>query len=159
LGQFGGTSKYIQQKLAKTSLVHRVKFHYSRDGKLNVVRGAISERLSLRDNFVRRFEASKSYGTLVTFEWCAGSDAQRFFPNGEQDGILESCPYDPNFKGLMVIEWAIPKVSTILIFGRVSTNLLSRQRPWKMELRKILARMVDEGMTGHWKRQTSISKM
>ena len=96
--------------MAESSISNLVKLRYSQSGKLNVVRGAMSERLSLSSSFVRKYETLKSYGTLVTMEWYPGSEAERIFPNPHHQGAV---PFERGIDGLWlkIIEWAIPKVS------------------------------------------------
>jgi hypothetical protein len=96
--------------MAKSSISNLVKLHYSQSGKLNVVKGAMAERLTLSSSFVRKFMTLKSYGSLVTMPWYSGSVAERIFPNPQQRGAV---PFERGTDGLWlkVIEWAIYKVS------------------------------------------------
>lgn len=109
LGQFGGSSKYLRLKMENSPFRNLVKFRYSHKGKLDVVKGAMSERLRLTETFVRKYETSKSYGTLVTLPYHNNSDAKRIFPNPLKHGAV---PFEQDFgiRWLTVIEWAIPKV-------------------------------------------------
>jgi hypothetical protein len=108
LGQFGGSSKYLRKQMAASELIKDVKMRHSQAGKLNVVKGAISERFQLNDNFVRKFQTLKSYGTLVTMEWYPDSKAQKLFPNARQEDAIFEREYGVSY--VKVIEWAIPKV-------------------------------------------------
>jgi hypothetical protein len=95
--------------MARSHISRLVKLRHSESGKLNVVRGAISERLYLSEGFVRKSQTLKSYGTLVTLAYHPGSEAARIFPNAMQLGAV---PYERHADGdrLKVVEWAIPKV-------------------------------------------------
>lgn len=112
LGQFGGNSKYLRKKMATSKLSKVVTIRHSQSGKLNVVKGAISERFQLNDNFVRKFQTLKSYGTLVTMEWTPGSKAHELFPTPGKDGAV---PFERehNISFVKVIEWAIPKGTVV----------------------------------------------
>jgi hypothetical protein len=83
---------------------------HSDSGKLNVVRGALSERLNLSEAFVRKSQTLKSYGTLVTLWYSPGSKAALLFPDARKLGAV---PFECDAHGdwLKVVEWAIPKVS------------------------------------------------
>lgn len=96
--------------MARSHISRLVKLRHSESGKLNVVRGAISDRLNLSEGFVRKSQTLKSYGTLVTLEYYAGSPAAAIFPNAQQLGAV---PFERDADGyrLKVVEWAIPKVS------------------------------------------------
>ncbi len=109
LGQFGGTSRYLQQRMAKSSISSKVKIRYSQSGKSDVVRGALSERLDLGEAFVRGFKTRKSYGSLVTMNYLDPGVAAAF-PDPQAHGAF---PFEPGNDGprLTVIEWAIAKVS------------------------------------------------
>ena len=107
LGQFGGSSAYLKKRMANSLIAKQVKIRHSQSGKLDVVKGAIAERLVLDECFVRQYKTSKSYGTLVTLLY--GNDVRKLFPNPQQHGAP---PFEKSDDGLWlkVIEWAIPKV-------------------------------------------------
>ena len=96
--------------MALSGISTLVKLRYSLSGKLNVMKGALSERLNPSDSFVRESRTLKSYGSLVTMLYEPGSDAERIFPNPKRDGAV---PFESSTEGprLKVIEWVIPKVS------------------------------------------------
>ena len=96
--------------MARSHISGLVKLRHSESGKLNVVRGAISERLFLSEGFVRKSQTLKSYGTLVTLPYYPESEAAVLFPNARKLGAV---PFERNADGyrLKVVEWAIPKVS------------------------------------------------
>lgn len=96
--------------MARSHLSGLAKLRHSDSGKLNVVRGAMSERIYHSEGFVRKSQTLKSYGTLVTLPYYVGSDAAAKFPNARQLGAV---PYESDADGprLKVVEWAIPKVS------------------------------------------------
>lgn len=108
LGQFGGSSAYLQKRMTGHPISRQVKIRHSQSGKMDVVKGAISERLTLEETFVRKFRTLKSYGTLVTLVY--GNEAARIFPDPQKQGAVkfERANDGPRLK---VIEWAIPKVS------------------------------------------------
>lgn len=83
---------------------------------MDVVKGALSERQQLQGNFVRKSETAKSYGTLVTLPWGPGQEGTDRFPNAVADGAVEFERH-PDGDRLLVVEWAIPKVSL-----RISTR-------------------------------------
>lgn len=95
--------------MANSSISSLAKLRHSQSGKLNVVKGAIAERLNLSSSFVRKIMTLKSYGALVTMLFHPGSEAERIFPNPQQNGAV---PFERDLDGLWlkVIEWAIPKV-------------------------------------------------
>lgn len=69
----------------------------------------MSDRLKLREKFVRKSETVKSYGSLTTLPYFPGSEGELLFPNAVQDGAVPfECDFDTD--RLKVIEWAIPKV-------------------------------------------------
>lgn len=107
LGQFGGNSVYLKKKIANSQITKAVKIRYSQSGKMDVVKGAISERLTLDECFVRQYKTSKSYGTLVTLVY--NDITRKLFPKPQQHGAV---PFENSEDGLRlkVIEWAIPKV-------------------------------------------------
>jgi hypothetical protein len=96
--------------MASNPISSKVKIRHSQSGKLDVVKGAISERLTLEETFVRSFKTLKSYGTLVTLAY--GDEVARIFPRPQSHGAL---PFENANDGirLKVIEWALPKVSDI----------------------------------------------
>lgn len=97
--------------MSESSLGRMVKIQYSQSGKLDVVKGAISDRLHLNDAFVPKFETQKSYGTLVTLEYYEGSEGWTAFPDARKQGAVIVRDRDgPGGPWLKVIEWAIPKV-------------------------------------------------
>ena len=108
LGQFGGTSPYLQKRMANNRISKIVKILHSQSGKLDVVKGAISERLTLEETFVRKFKTLKSYGTLVSLVY--SKEVARIFPDPQARGAF---PFERANDGprLKVIEWAVPKVS------------------------------------------------
>lgn len=110
LGQFGGSSAYLKKKMQRSPIAEQVKIRHSQSGKLDVVKGAISERLTLDERFVRQYKTSKSYGTLVTLIYSGA--VKRLFPNPQQQGAV---PFEESDDGprLKVIEWAIPKGTMI----------------------------------------------
>ncbi|PMD33385.1 hypothetical protein L207DRAFT_535414 [Hyaloscypha variabilis F] len=114
LGQFGGSSAYLKKRMASNPISSKVNIRYSQSGKLDVVKGAISERLTLEETFVRRFKTVKSYGTLVTFVY--DNEVANIFPNPQSHGALPFELADDGIR-LKVIEWAIPK-ETIVQDGR-----------------------------------------
>jgi hypothetical protein len=95
--------------MAASHISGRVKMRHSDSGKLNVVKGAISERLELSETFVRKSQTLKSYGTLVTLKYYPGSGAALLFPDARKHGAV---PLERDAEGewLKVVEWAIPKV-------------------------------------------------
>jgi len=97
--------------MAQSNINSLTRIRYSESGKLNVVRGAISERLYPNNGFVRKSKTLKSYGSLVTLPYYSGSDATSIWPNAQQLGAV---PYERDADGLRlkVIEWAISKVRT-----------------------------------------------
>lgn len=103
--------------MARSALSRSVKLHHSRSGKLDVVTGAMAERMSLREKFVRKSATLKSYGTLITLPYCLDSEGRSLFPGAVQDTAVHfergECELCGNLKciKLKVIEWAIPKVS------------------------------------------------
>jgi hypothetical protein len=96
--------------MANSPIAKEVKIRHSQSGKLDVVKGAIAERLTLDQCFVRQYKTSKSYGTLVTLPY--SGNVKRLFPNPQQQGAV---PFEKSDDGprLKVIEWAIPKVSIV----------------------------------------------
>jgi hypothetical protein len=103
--------------MANSPINRSVRLRYSHSGKLNVVKGAMSERLYLDETFVRKSQTIRSIGSLVTVAYFPGSDAEKMFPNPKEAGAV---PFERAVDGnrLKVIEWAIPKVS-------VSPNLMT----------------------------------
>ncbi|KAF8851408.1 hypothetical protein BDZ45DRAFT_150850 [Acephala macrosclerotiorum] len=94
--------------MARSSIANSVKLRHSLSGKLDVVKGAMSDRLKLTEKFIRKSETVKSYGTLITLRYDPGSEGQRMFPNAIQDGAVPlERDYDTNM--VKVVEWAIPK--------------------------------------------------
>lgn len=108
LGQLGGSSEYLRKKMAASQIARRVKILHSQSGKLNVVKGAMADRLQLSETFVRKFKTIKSYGTQLLMEWYPGSEAHQFFPNAQDEGAIFERPDGHTW--LKVIEWAISKV-------------------------------------------------
>jgi hypothetical protein len=98
--------------MASNPICRKVKIRHSQSGKLDVVKGAISERLTLEETFVRKFKTLKSYGTLVTLVY--SDEVARIFPN---PWARDALPFERANDGprLKVIEWALPKVSDIQI--------------------------------------------
>jgi hypothetical protein len=96
--------------MASNPISGQVKLRYSQSGKMDVVKGAMSERLTLEETFVRKFRTLKSYGTLVTLVY--DEEVARIFPHPQRHGALplERANDGPRLK---VIEWAIPKVSVL----------------------------------------------
>jgi hypothetical protein len=119
--------------MAKSRISGLVKLRHSQSGKLNVVRGAISERLYLTEGFVRKSQTLKSYGALVTLSYQPGSDAFAVFPNARQLGAV---PFERDADGyrLKVVEWAIPKVSVCTDLIQPDANLYQNHRGqlWRM---------------------------
>lgn len=90
-----------------------MNLRYSPSGKLDVVKGAMAERLILGSSFVRKCATVKSYGTLIVLQYHPGSEAGKLFPNPRQEGAV---PFEAGIDGhkwLKVIEWAISKVSVL----------------------------------------------
>ncbi|KAL2060581.1 hypothetical protein VTL71DRAFT_9222 [Oculimacula yallundae] len=112
LGQFGSSSEYLRQRMAKSHIAELVKLRHSNSGKLNVVRGAISERILSSESFVRKSKTLKSYGTLVTMLYKKGSDGRLLFPNAKKMGAI---PFEKAADGLRltVVEWKISKGTTL----------------------------------------------
>ena len=106
--------------MASNPICRKVKIRHSQSGKLDVVKGAISERLTLEETFVRRFKTLKSYGALVTLVY--NDEVERIFPNPRAYGAL---PFERANDGprLKVIEWALPKVSDIQVRNRTALTL------------------------------------
>lgn len=96
--------------MASSPISSKVKLRHSQSGKLDVVKGAISERFNLGETFVRKFRTLKSYGTLVNLVY--DDEVANIFPVPWLHGALPfECANDgPRLK---VIEWALPKVSVI----------------------------------------------
>ena len=106
--------------MARSPIANLVKIRHSQSGKLDVVKGAMSDRLKLIEKFVRRSETVKSYGTLISLPYHDGSEGQLLFPNAMQEGAVPlERHYDTHT--LKVVEWAISKVSLPLSF-RVSVR-------------------------------------
>ena len=110
--------------MASNPISNNVKIRHSQSGKLDVVKGAISARLTLEETFVRRFKTLKSYGALVTLVY--SDEVARIFPDPQAHGAL---PFECGAKDgprdgprLKVIEWALPKVSDMQIQERDSTD-------------------------------------
>jgi hypothetical protein len=105
--------------MARNPISNKVKIRHSQSGKLDVVKGAISDRLTLEETFVRRFKTLKSYGTLVTLVY--SDEVARIFPKPQAHGAL---PFEHANDGprLKVIEWALPKVSDTQIQAQNSTD-------------------------------------
>lgn len=110
LGQFGSSSEYLRKRMGRSPISKLVTLRHSESGKLNVVRGVISERLDLSETFVRKFQTLRSYGTLITLPYCPGSKVATVFPNPRELGAVDFAR-DIDGRRLKVIEWAIPKVS------------------------------------------------
>lgn len=98
--------------MARSHISGITRVRYSDSGKLDVVRGAISDRLNLSEGFVRKFQTQKSYGTLVTL---SRSHGKKLFPNAKAMGAV---PFEEDYEGyrLKVIEWAIPKASLEIVY-------------------------------------------
>ncbi|KAF4624696.1 hypothetical protein G7Y89_g13472 [Cudoniella acicularis] len=111
LGQLGGSSQYLRNRMSRSQISQRVKIRHSQSGKLNVVKGALSERMSLGEKFVRKYKPRKSYGTIVLLHYYTGSPAESMFPNPQEQGAV---PFERHVDGdwLTVIEWAIPRDKT-----------------------------------------------
>jgi hypothetical protein len=102
--------------MARSPITNSVKLRHSQSGKLDVVKGAMSDRLKLTEKFVRKSETVKSYGTLISLPYYPGSEGQQLFPNAMQEGAVPlEQQYDTGT--LKVVEWAISKVSLLLQFG------------------------------------------
>ncbi|KAL5320456.1 hypothetical protein ACEPPN_011261 [Leptodophora sp. 'Broadleaf-Isolate-01'] len=112
LGQFGSSSEYLRKRMAKSHISELVKLRHSDSGKLNVVRGAISERIISSEGFVRKSQTLKSYGTLVTLPYHEGSEGELLFPDAKRLGAV---PFEKAADGyrLTVVDWAIPKGTTL----------------------------------------------
>ncbi len=96
--------------MAKSHISELAKLRHSDSGKLNVVKGAISERLILSEGFVRKSQTLKSYGALVTLPYYPESEGALLFPDARKLGAV---PFERDADGyrLKVVEWAIPRVS------------------------------------------------
>ena len=94
--------------MASNPISSEVKIRHSISGKLDVVKGAIAERLNLEETFVRKFSTLKSYGTLVALLY--NEDVAKVFPSPLLHGALPFEIADDGLR-LKVIEWALPKVS------------------------------------------------
>lgn len=96
--------------MAKSHISELARLRHSDSGKLNVVKGAISERLILTEGFVRKSQTLKSYGALVTLPYYPGSEGALLFPDARKLGAV---PFERDVDGdrLKVVEWVIPKVS------------------------------------------------
>lgn len=96
--------------MSRSPIAKAVKLRHSESGKLDVVKGAMSDRLKLTEKFVRDSETVKSYGTLISVAYFPGSEGWTMFPNAVQEGAV---PFerDNNVNFLKLVEWAIPKVS------------------------------------------------
>lgn len=95
--------------MARSPIARSVKLHHSQSGKFDVVKGAMSERLSLREKFVRKSETMKSYGALISVPYSRGSEGHTLFPNAARDG--GQFENGERTRWLKVVEWVIPKVS------------------------------------------------
>lgn len=102
-------------------IVTEVKIRHSPTGKLDVVKGAISERLVLEETFVREFKTLKSYGTLVTLVY--NDKVASIFPDPQSHGAL-SFEKDHDGIRLKVVEWALPKVSNPQIENQNSADFI-----------------------------------
>lgn len=100
--------------MARSPIANTVKLRHSQSGKLDVVKGAMSDRLKLMEKFVRKSETVKSYGTLICVPYYPGSEGQRLFPNAMQEGAV---PLEEHYDTdtLKIIEWAISKVILLLL--------------------------------------------
>ncbi|KAF4631492.1 hypothetical protein G7Y89_g6638 [Cudoniella acicularis] len=120
LGQLGSSSRYLKNRLLKSTISSRVNIRYSKSGKMDVVKGALSERLYLSEQFLRRFKTLKSYGTLITLPYwedpvkCV---AYAMFPDALAHGAI---PFERDMEcdkrsgdRVTVIEWAISKGTTL----------------------------------------------
>ena len=107
MGQFGGSSAYLQKRMAFAFADSAIRLRYSQSGKLDVVRGAIFERLNLGESFVHKFEILKSYGSLLSLPY--DEEVRRQFPDPKLHGAV---PFEQSKEGLrlMVVEWAVPAV-------------------------------------------------
>lgn len=112
LGQFGGSSKYLQDRLKHGQLAkHQLKLFHSRWGKWDVINGATLERIRSEEKFVREFRVLKSYGTLLAI---AEEEAYDLFPDACDQKAFEyfhEKQQTGNF--VIVVDWAIPKVRDI----------------------------------------------
>jgi hypothetical protein len=99
--------------MERSSVAKSAKLRYSLGGKLDVVRGAMSDRRMLTEKFVRKSETLKSYGTLMLIDYNPGSGGRRMFPNAFQDGAvpLERVERQHGVELLKVVQWSISKVS------------------------------------------------
>jgi hypothetical protein len=147
LGQFGGNSAYLQKRMASNPISRKVHLRHSQSGKMDVVKGAMSERLTLEETFVRRFRTLKSYGTLITLLY--DDEVARLFPHPQRQGAV---PFERASDGprLKVIEWAIPKVSV--------------SQKARMRIDTDLSGILGDSCTRrsnsrHWQRRSSTSHM
>jgi hypothetical protein len=95
--------------MAKASFSGRVKILQSQSGKLDVLVGALSGRLALRETFLRESKAFKSFGNIVSLEYEKGCKERELFPNAMRDGGFVSKDESGKLR-IKVIEWAVPVV-------------------------------------------------
>ncbi len=95
--------------MAKASFNGRLKILQSQSGKLDVLVGALSGRLALRETFLRESKAFKSFGNIVSLEYEKGSKARELFPNAMRDGDFVYKDQSRELR-IKVIEWAVPVV-------------------------------------------------
>ncbi|MAD84981.1 MAG: hypothetical protein CL912_18640 [Deltaproteobacteria bacterium] len=124
--------------MAKSPIAARVKLRHSKTGKMDVVKGALSERQKLRESFVRKSETIKSYGTLITLPWGNGREGTMRFPNAIRDGAVDF-EKDPDGVRLKVIEWAIPKVSLAMEFSRLFTKFSTLREPFWRGMKNVIS--------------------
>lgn len=97
--------------MSRSSFANTVNLRYSEAGKLDVVKGVLSDREKLAENFIRRSQTAKSYGTLLAVKYSTGAEGQLMFPNARQDGGVFERPFGEEM--VQVVEWAIPKVRVL----------------------------------------------
>jgi hypothetical protein len=55
------------------TISHAINIRYSQSGKMDVVKGAMSDRIDLEETFVQKFMTLKSYGLLVAILYDDGA--------------------------------------------------------------------------------------
>ena len=87
--------------MANHPIAKKVQIRHSQTRKSGVVKGAIAERLTLEEKFVRKFKAQKSYGTLVTLLYT--DEIAQIFPYPQHQGAVDFEPAEDGDR-LKVIE-------------------------------------------------------
>jgi hypothetical protein len=107
IGQLGGSSVYLQKYMTKSFPEH-LQFRYSSTGKLDVVKGALFERLLLRESFLRLSKTVRNYGTLVSLPY--SPRIQRIFPDPRKSGAV-GFRHEDGEQRITTIQWSVPRVS------------------------------------------------